>query len=203
MSQQATQLRSIVGTPPPDADDPSLLARLKRRDWSAQEWLLRKEKAALQLTAMGILRSREDAGPLVADVFTDFFYSYVDGIEHERAIAAYLRIMVVRRARRLLQRQSQEDDIARHELADAHAHDVVEALETKALLPWLKNCLSFLTDRARTILRLHYGHDLGTVEIAGELGISKQAVSKTILKCVDQLRACIQRKHKHAGKRRP
>jgi RNA polymerase sigma factor (sigma-70 family) len=134
----------------------------------------------------------------VADVFTDFFYSYVDSLEHERAISAYLRIMVVRRARRLLLRRSREVDVELCCLADTDGRDVIESVENKTWLPWLEDCLSLLTERARKILKLHFGHDLRTVEIASQIGVTKQAVSKTILKCINQLRRCLERKRKGA-----
>ena len=203
MSLRATKESYVDGLSPPRSDDLGLLGRLQKRDPEAQAYLLRSEGPALRATALGILGSEGDAGPLVADVFTDFLYSYVDHIEHERAIPSYLRIMVVRRARRLMQRRAQEDSIGAYDFADANGRDVIEALETKTWLPWLEGCLSLLTDRARRVLKLHFGHDLGTVEIAGEVGVTKQAVSKTILKCIAQLRRCLDRKRSRAERRQP
>ena len=201
MSSHATQERYVDGLSPPCSETLSLLGRLQKRDPEAQAYLLRVEGASLRATALSILGSDGDTGPLVADVFTDFLYSYVDRIEHERAIPSYLRIMVIRRARRLLQRRSHEDNLAAHDFADADARDVIEALETKSWLPWLEDCLSLLTNRARRVLKLHFGHDMGTVEIAGEVGVTKQAVSKMILKCIAQLRRCLDRRRHRAERR--
>jgi RNA polymerase sigma factor (sigma-70 family) len=181
----------------------NLLTRLQQRDREAQEHVFRTEHAALCSTAFGILGSKGDAAALVADVLTDFCYFYANRVKHERAVSSYLRIMVVRRSRRLLQRRSQEDDITAYDLADLGSTDVVDDLESKAWLPWLEACLSALTDRARKILRLHYSHDLAVVEVAGQLGVSKQAVSKTILSSIAQLRRCLIRKQDQARRGRP
>jgi RNA polymerase sigma factor (sigma-70 family) len=203
MTLRASHESTVDGASRSGTGEPRLLERLKRRDAEAQATLLRRESPGLRATAMSILASEGDALPLVADVFTDFLYTYVDRIEHERAIPAYLRIMVVRRARRLLQRRSQEDSITAHDLADASGRDVVEVLEAKSWLPWLEDCSSQLTERARRVLRLHFGHDMGTVEIAGAVGVTKQAVSKTIIKCIAQLRRCLERKRSRAERRQP
>jgi RNA polymerase sigma factor (sigma-70 family) len=185
----------------PVSNDSNLLERLKRRDPEAQESLLNAEKRRLQALAATLLNSTGDVAPLVADVFTDFFYSYVDQLEQERAIPAYLRIMTIRRARRLTQRRSQEDDIFACDLADTAGGDVVEAIEARMWLPWLEDCSALLPEKARKILRLHFGHDLGPSEIAVQFGVSKQAISKTIQKSVAQLRLCLEARRARAKAR--
>jgi RNA polymerase sigma factor (sigma-70 family) len=171
---------------------PNLLERLKRREPDAQELVFLAENRRLQGLAKHLLGSAGDVPPLVADVFTDFFYSYVDRLQSAGAVSAYLRIMTVRRARRLMQQRSRQDDITAHTLAAAEGSDVIDALDAKAWLPWLEECSARLPERAHTILKLHFGHELGPSEIGAELGISKQAVSKTIQKCIAQLRLCLE-----------
>jgi RNA polymerase sigma factor (sigma-70 family) len=184
------------------SDQSSLLDRLKHREPEAQEQIFKAENRRLQALAMTFLGSTGDVGPLVADVFTDFFYSYVDRVEHERAISAYLRIMIVRRARRLAQRRSQEHDIFAYDLADMDGHDVIEALDVKAWLPWLEDCSALLPEKAHKILKLRFGHELDLNEIGAQLGITKQAVSKTIQKCIAQLRRCLEARRSRIAARK-
>ncbi len=172
-------------------EDEGLLSLLRQRDRNAQEAVWRAEQGRLTAMARGILKSEPDAEQLVADLFSDFFFHYVDQIRKARSIPAYLSIMVRRRAVRFRTRASKHIQLVpeRSEAAqDAAADDLVDRHRWLRLL---EKCLATLRPRARKILKLHYGHELSYTGIGRHMGTSKQAVGKTINSALSALRTCM------------
>jgi RNA polymerase sigma factor (sigma-70 family) len=174
-------------------DDPSTLARLKERSPRAQEEVWRLERRRLTSLAESIVRSSSEAEALVADLFQDFFHRYVDQLQRSQAIPSYLRIMALRRARRRKERSLHEVVLE----ADAATADPTAELDARMddrrWLGRLEQCLALLGRRARGILRLHYGHEQSYSAISAELGVSKQAVGKTVQKSLEALRRCLEK----------
>jgi RNA polymerase sigma factor (sigma-70 family) len=171
-----------------------LLRQLRAREHAAQQDVIAGNRTRLLALAGTLVSSSADARALVADVLTDFLFEYVDALDHERAIPAYLRMMTIRRARRFNQHQQRHRDISeREDLVDA-SPDPAHTADDRRWKAWLDDCLSALADKSRQLLRLHFGHDLSLSEIGGQLGVSKQAVGKTVQKSLVLLRRCLERK---------
>ena len=167
------------------------LDRLRAGDPAAQADVFKEHRAALQRLAACMLPAGADAEALVADLFVDFFQVYVRELRSAASIPSYLRIMVVRRAQRLKARASRHAPLPDHAPADAEAKPADEALSQQTYLRWLEECLSGLSVRARSVLRLQYGHGLSFAEAGAQLGVSKQAAGKMSLKSLKALRECI------------
>jgi RNA polymerase sigma factor (sigma-70 family) len=174
--------------------DATLLNQLRQRQRHAQESLMATYGPSLRALAAGHLTCPNDAPPLVADVFTDFLYSYVDTLQHERAVPAYLRMMVIRRARRQNHRASQHRGLEGLDFASMTVRDPSQDLDDGRQATWLDECLGRVAERPRRLLRLHFGQGLSLSQIAAQLNISKQAVGKTVQKCLTFLRGCLAQK---------
>jgi RNA polymerase sigma factor (sigma-70 family) len=178
--------------------DAEVLRRLKERDSRTQVAVWRAEQSRLKAIARSILHSPEEADALVSDLFTDFFYRHVNGVRSSRAIPAYLRIMAVRRARRRMGRMRRQVPIEPDFPGENPLPENVDRIDRSIWIRWLAECLYGLGQKARRILRMHYGHEMSYAAIAGELGGSKQAVGKMIKKSQEKLRRCLQ-KHRAAS----
>ncbi len=173
-------------------DDPRLLERLRAGDRLAQELVWRAERKRLEGLAASVLRgAAADVEELVADLFCDFFARYVHELRTSQAIPAYLRVMAVRRARRRRERLARQVEVEPETLTAA-AVDPLHALHDEALRRRLEGCLEQLTLRARRILRLHFGHDQSYAVISDGLGVTRQAVGKTVGKSLGALRRCLE-----------
>jgi RNA polymerase sigma factor (sigma-70 family) len=172
----------------------SLLERLKARDPVAQEELYRDRRASLEMVARSVLACPADASALVGDVFTDFLFQYVDTIRDEPAIFAYLKMMIVRRARRQNEHRQRHDDLDLYQGGTAGNQDAADEIDGRIWSTWLTTCLEHLSEKARRLLRLHYGHEFSLDDIGSQVGVSKQAVSKAIQKSLGLLRNCLEDK---------
>ena len=99
--------------------------------------------------------------------------------------------MAIRRARRYKEHKQKQVPI--------EAINIIEPPESELDLPieqnWITGlieCFKRLTDRARGILKLHYGLDQSYSDIGQRMGISKQAVGKTVQKSIRVLRHCLE-----------
>ncbi len=178
--------------------DPGVLRRLKDRDSKTQEQVWRLERSRLRAIALSVLKSGEDADALVSDLFVDFFYRHVNDIRSGQAIPAYLRIMAVRRARRQMGRARRQVPIEPDFPGEDPLPGGVDRIDRSIWTRWLTECLAGLGEKARRVLRMHYGHEMSYAFIAGELGGSKQAVGKMAKKSLQALRRCLQ-KHRAAA----
>ncbi len=176
----------------PAAPRSDLLPRLRRREHQAQRQVYLAHQRALQVLAASVLRCAAEAEALVADVLTDFLYRYVDTLQREESIEAYLRMMTTRRARRHLDMQRRAREVNSRDMAAEP--DLPAVAEGAKWQRWVDDCLAALADKPRQLLRLHFGHDLSLSEIGQQLGITKQAVSKTVLKSLALLRRCLRGK---------
>jgi len=183
-------------------DDPGFLERLQTRDRKAQEQLYLTEKGRCMAIAVSILRSTDHAESLVSDLFTDFFFTYVDRVREGRAIPAYLRIMCQRRARGQRTRMQRQVELEPDRVNYDPTDDTEEQLERKLYSRWLERCVGQLNPQAREVLKLHFGHEMSYSEIGDQQGKSKQAVGKGVLKSLALLRECLERKRTARGEER-
>lgn len=176
----------------------TFLQRLKNQDAKAQLLVWKQERKTLNYLAHSILRSQTEAETILADVFCDFFYRYVDSVEKPSAIRAYLRIMVVRRSRRLLQLTKRHIAIEEEENFPVNKEpmDTESKTDTKLWSIWLDHCLGKLKPRSRKVLKLYYSHDLNLAEIGAKLGNSRQGIHRIVKNCHKTLHRCIEKQRK-------
>lgn len=82
----------------------------------------------------------------------------------------------------------------------ASAFESVTAEQSQSL-GYLRECLTKLDGRARQLCELRYVQDLKPASIADSVGMSANAVAKTLQRIRDQLRECIERQVSLAGGR--
>ena len=169
------------------------LVLLKSRDRVTQEAVWRAEKPIIEAIALSILGSRADAEQLVADLFTDFFFKYVDNLRSCHSIPLYLKTMARRRSIRKREGLTQFVPLNQKESVEYSETEPERAIDDQKLLRWLMRCYGGLRPRSRKILKLHFGHEQSYSSIAATLGNSKQAVGKTVKKSLSLLRECVER----------
>lgn len=180
--------------------NPEVLGLLKARNRGVQERLWRLERPGLNRLATSLLHSAAEAENLVADLFYDFFFHYVDRVRETRAIPAYLTIMTVRRAHRQIARSRRLAALDEDRTDRDPAPPAEDQLEGQVWLRWLEQCQQRLGARARAILKMHYGHEWSYSAIGTHLGHSKQAIGKTVQKSLSALKKCLE-KHRAASGR--
>ncbi len=178
-----------------DYNNADVLTLLKNRNRQVQEEVYKAEKMVLEKIAGAILRSSIDAEQLVADVFTDFLFHYVDGVQQSRSIRAYLQMMTRRRAIRAREKHLSLVPLQPELRASNSAKDPEERIDDRLWRQWLDICLRRVRSSARKILKLHFGHGESYSTIGDHLGVTKQAVGKAIKKNLQVLNQCI-KKHR-------
>ena len=174
-------------------DDPALLEKLQARHEPSQSALWKLMRPQLVATVTPIVGGKAVAEAVVADLLSDFLFHYVNKLRDGRAIPSYLRIMALRRSRRQQERARRhgelDPDDRRHRSDDAGPDDAIDSARWSR---WLERCLGEVKGKARSILKLHYGHEMSYAEIGQRLGTSKQAAAKMGKKYLEVLRACVE-----------
>ena len=116
------------------------LLLLKSRDRVTQEAVWRAEKPIVEAIALSILRSRADAEQVVADLFTDFFFKYVDNLKSCSSIPLYLKTMARRRSVRKRQGLTRLVPLDQKESAEYSVAEPERAIDDQKLLGWLMRC---------------------------------------------------------------
>ncbi len=102
-------------------NNPEIIHLLQLRERGVQEKIWKLENRRLILIAKYWLSSPGEAEFLVADIFCDFFFKYVDNLRESRCISPYLKIMTVRRARRYNYQCAAKQPIEPNDAVD-HSH---------------------------------------------------------------------------------
>lgn len=92
----------------------------------------------------------------------------------------------------------------RHVFDEATIHCVAAALDAawanqSPTLDFLQDCLRELAGRAKELCDLRYRHDLKPAAIGDSLGMTANAVAKSLQRIREQLRDCIERKAAQEG----
>jgi RNA polymerase sigma-70 factor (ECF subfamily) len=172
----------------PDADEESLLARLRAGENAAFEQLIRAYGGRLLAVARRFLPVEEDARDAVQEAFTSAFRS-IESFEGNARLSTWLHRIVVNaalmklRTRRRKPEQSIEDLLPGF-LENGHLErpaspwrkDALEGLEREALRALLNEKIQMLPERYRNVLLLRDIEELDTQETAKLMGISEGAV---------------------------
>lgn len=170
------------------------LAALKAGDTEAQArfWSLHWDR--VYATCARVLGYGVDASDVATDVVHDFLFTYVQNIEHERAIVSYLRLMATRRSLRKRRGADRHKELEPEALPDDGARSAEQLANTQMLLPRLNDCLEELTPKAQQVLKLRFAGDMTNERIGQVVGGSKQYIGKLIRQCTEKLRTCLERK---------
>jgi len=170
------------------------LDALKRGDPAAQErfWQLHWDR--VHGACARVLGYGADASDLATDIVHDFLFTYVQNVEHARAIPSYLRLMATRRAIRRRRGAERHHELDAEILPDDDARSAIDSAGTQLLLPRLNDCLETLTPKAQQVLKLRFSGELTTERIGQLVGGSKQYIGKLIRQSTERLRACLEHK---------
>jgi len=173
--------------------DAALIERVRVRDPVAILELRRILFSKVTAVCVHLLRDAALAEEVAEDVWMDFVYQSIDRVERPEAVAAYLRVMAVRRCVRLRERRSRHEEFTDRGPAGADPEAaVVGALDWPARRRRLEACLKRLSARARQVLRLRFHLDQTQEAIGQSLGFSKQYAGRVLNRSLEALRACLE-----------
>lgn len=148
----------------------------------------------LQAVCAHVLGDRVRAEDLAEDVLMDFAFEHVDRVEHPRAVSSYLRLMAVRRARRIKQKQNRHESVSPERSSGVDVEGaMVAAIDAPGRKACLAECIGAQDSKARTMLRLRFHNERSVTDIGREMGVSKQYVSRIMRRALDALRGCVSR----------
>lgn len=196
--------RAPAGPGAPDAEEASLLARLRRGDDEAFERLVRETSPRLLATLRRLLRSEEDARDALQETYLAAFRA-LPRFEGQARLSTWLHRIAVNaalmkmRSRRRRPESSIEDLLPRFE-SDGHfaPESVVargadeEASETERRAA-VRRCIDRLPERHRTALLLRDVEELDTAETARALGIGVEAAKMRVHRARQALRTLLER----------
>jgi RNA polymerase sigma factor (sigma-70 family) len=170
-----------------------LLARLKAREPRAQREFREKFLPALVPVCERVLGNAMRAREVAEDVITDVAMAHVDRIRLEHSLAAYLRLMALRRSARLKAVLDRQDELGDHlDRGEGPEAELLRADEAHRWRERIGRCMDRLRPRIRAVLRMRF-HDDATQEAIGSvLGVSKQYVGKVIAQALLSLKACLE-----------
>ncbi|MFT7579403.1 MAG: RNA polymerase sigma factor (sigma-70 family) [Myxococcota bacterium] len=172
--------------------EPPQLDALKAEDTDAQQafWLAYWDRT--YAICARILGTGANASEVASDVMSDFLFKYVQGIEEQRAVWSYVKLMATRRALRFKKRAARGSELLQETVADDDALGQDVLAGTALLLPKLGDCLDILTPKAQQVLKLRFGGDLTNERIGVLVGGSKQYIGRLIRQSTEKLRTCIE-----------
>lgn len=186
-----------------DADDPGLVARLKRGDAQAFEELVRRYSGRLLRAARRVLMSEEDARDAVQDTFIAVFRA-IGAFDAGARLSTWLHRIVINASLMKLRtrRRKPEEEIEQYLprfLEDGHQTppsapwmDSADALlEREELRRLVRTSIEQLPETYRTVLVLRDLEELSTEETAEMLGASPNAVKIRLHRARQALRTLL------------
>jgi RNA polymerase sigma-70 factor (ECF subfamily) len=181
-----------------EGDDGPLVARLRRRDPTAAEEMLRRYGSRMLAVARRVLTSEDDARDAVHEAFLSAFES-IDELPGSAQLSTWLRHMVAHaallrlRSRRRTPEASLDALLPRFDAA-GHWVDAVTplpGLEGAHARDAVRRCLDRLPETFRTIVVLRDVEDLDTEEVATLLGTTATTVRIRLHRARQALRALL------------
>jgi len=191
-------------------DDETLVRRLRAKDDSAFEALLRRYMARLLSVARRFLKNEEDARDAVQDAFISAFRS-IDSFQSGSKLSTWLHRIVVNAALMKLRtrRRHPEEGIDAllprfqpdgHQVEDSvdwslSADQIVEREETRALV---RRSIDQLPESYRVVLLMRDIEEMTTEETAKALGITTAAVKVRLHRARQALRTLLDQQMRSA-----
>lgn len=174
-------------------DEADLVSRCKARDQKALEELFHCYFPTVSRLAIRYLRDKELAEDAVQDIFAKVFEN-IGGFKGRSRLSTWIYRVAANHCRDVLRKLKGEalhTGLSERFLADLAylqgrqaAHREFHGSHTR-LEVW--DALNRLSERQRMIVTLHFFSEFSCPEIAGELGISEQAVRKHLRSAMDRL----------------
>lgn len=192
--------------------DDTLVRRLRAKDQSAFETLLRRYMARLLNVARRFLKNEEDARDAVQEAFISAFRG-IDGFQSGSKLSTWLHRIVVNACLMKLRsrRRHPEEEIDAllpgfqtdgHQVRDSvpwsvTAEDLVEREETRELV---RKSIDQLPDNYRVVLLMRDIEEMSTEETARALGITTAAVKVRLHRARQALRTLLDRQLRRGSK---
>lgn len=122
----------------------------------------------------------------------------IDQFQEGTSMLAWCRAIVRLEVLKALQKTQRERTIASRLLDDAvdaafeEFHDVYSDAQSDSWREALERCQQQLPDQARRVISARFVDELGYQQIADRIGISLEAVRKTLFRMKKQLRSCVE-----------
>lgn len=169
------------------------IEKLKQGDSSAQRDFWERHFNEVLAICSKILGPGADATDIATDLLSDFLFNYVHNLSNPNGYRAYLRIMAVRRSLRRKQKAHQNISFDEMELPSKEHVTPEEDASVSLLLPKLSECLSTLTPKAQSVVRLKYTKQMTNEHIGQTVGGSKQYIGRLLTQSLDVLLNCLQK----------
>lgn len=165
-----------------DYSDRELLERMLSSDKEAFTAIYHRYWERLFLTAVKVLRSKEDAADIVQDVFLSLWNRRTT-LTIESSIEAYLQTSIRYKAIHYIEKNiTRRDYLAM--LTDTEANDLSAGAETqlqfKQVQQVIRQTVEQMPPKMRAVYQLSRQEELTHKEIASRLGISDETVKKHI-----------------------
>ena len=185
-----------------DSTQPSLLARLQRRDPELLSELIGEHSKPLYRTARGMGFRQDEAEDLVQDVFTTFLES-LDRFEGRSQLRTWLIGILHHKAMERRRKRMQDD---RHDAIDAvfearfdsqgnwsnPPRDLSRLLESKELGAAIAHCLDGLSLTQRSVFVLREMEGLKTDEVCKIVGVTVTNMGALMHRAKNRLRECLE-----------
>ena len=182
---------------PDEATSTELLARLKRREGSAQLALRQRALPRITATARHYLKDDLRAEEMAEDIWVDFVLKYVDNLQHGRAIDRYLHMMTVSRCIRFNQFLRTLDPVSpctqdpSEPAGENIESEIIDAIDQPAVLSRLHACLESLAARKQRMVRLRFFQGETFSAIGQAMGISRVYAGRVVQESMSQLLRCM------------
>jgi len=193
MSHQGNAASSIPSAP--DPDERELIARIRAGDEAAFETLFVTHYEGMCALAYMLVRSRDAAEDIVANIFRNLWKIRRDWAPTGPA-RTYLLTATRNEALNLLDRirreRALEDRIAREDLIPAFGAPAVapdDLVETRELTDAIERAVVDLSPRVREVFQLRWHEGLKYRQIADRLGISVKTVEMHMTAALREIRA--------------
>jgi RNA polymerase sigma-70 factor, ECF subfamily len=180
-------------SPEPTDLDYALLRKVARGETAALAELIRRYQTRLHQVAYRLLKDPLEAEDALQEVFLKV-YEHAHRFEPKASVSAWLHRITANHCLNLLRARRPQDSLDQEEAAalpDAGASPL-ETLEEQALSRRLEELLAALPENQRRALVLKRFGGLSYQEIAGEMGLSPQAVDGLLKRARQFLKNALQ-----------
>lgn len=160
--------------------DSELVYAVQAGDTARFDLLVKRHQRMVFNCALGVTRSREDAGDVTQDVFLRFFRN-IDQFDPERALAPYLLKIALNCSRTLLRKRSHEylsEDMELSLPSQEPCHS--EVLDRKHNSEMIRSLINSLPLKLREVCTLYYLSECTCAQVAGILGMNENYVKVSL-----------------------
>lgn len=169
-----------------------MVTRLQRGDREARQTFWQETFGPVLSVCSRVLGGGPVAVDVTTDLLNDFMFRYVENLARPQGAWSYLKLMAVRRSVRERQRMINREQFDEGKGKAIHAPQ--DSADDVLLLPKLDDCLSLLTPKAQSAVRLKYRQGFSNEKIGETVGGSKQYIGRLMKQSLAALKECLERK---------